>query len=168
MVNEQTKLGSIIGGRFILERLAGSGGMGDVYQAQDSHSGTLVALKLLRGSADGFARRFEREARTLAQLAQLDHAGIVRYVASGSEPSIFLAMEWLEGEDLSRRLSRGPLRIGETVQIALRVADALSAAHARGIVHRDIKPRKIASLENHAAGFPGRLETWGNQRSQPP
>ena len=135
-MHEQTRLGSLIGGRFILERLAGSGGMGDVYQAKDVQSGTCVAVKVLRGGADSYAGRFQREARTLAQLAQLDHPGIVRYVASGTEPNIYLAMEWLEGEDLGRRLGRGPLSLSETSRIGLYIADALSAAHARGIVHR--------------------------------
>ena len=146
MTNEQTRLGSLIGGRFLLERLAGSGGMGDVYRAKDTHSGSYVALKVLRGGADGFARRFQREARTLAQLAQIDHPGIVRYVASGSEPHIFLAMEWLDGEDLGRRLSQGPLAISESIEVALRIAAALAAAHTRGIVHRDIKPSNISTV----------------------
>ena len=138
MRKEPTLLGSIIGGRFILERLAGSGGMGDVYKARDTQTGDAVAVKVLRGGADGFVGRFEREAQTLAELAKLAHPGIVRYVASGSEPSVFLAMEWLEGEDLGRRIGRGPLEIGGAVQISLCIADALSAAHARGIIHRGI------------------------------
>jgi eukaryotic-like serine/threonine-protein kinase len=137
---ERVVAGTIVGERFEVERIAGTGGMGDVYRARDLQTGAPIAVKFVRHSADAYAARFEREARALAQFS---HPGIVRYVAHGKEPAIFLAMEWLEGEDLSRRLSRGPLTITETLRLAKRVADALAAAHARGIVHRDIKPSNI-------------------------
>src|SRR6185436_11515450 len=96
--------GDLIAGRFEIERLAGSGGMGEVYRAQDLHSGEIVALKLLVGTEH---TRFDREARVLSQLT---HDAIVRYVAHGETPGgeRYLVMEWLEGEDLSVRLRRGP------------------------------------------------------------
>ncbi|HVJ90740.1 MAG TPA: serine/threonine-protein kinase, partial [Labilithrix sp.] len=132
--------GALVGERFELERLAGSGGMGEVYRARDLRAGVPVAVKFLRHSSDSFAARFEREARALAQFT---HPGIVRYVAHGTHPSVFLAMEWLEGEDLARRLARGALSITEALGLASKIADALAAAHARDIVHRDIKPSNI-------------------------
>ncbi|HEX8789759.1 MAG TPA: serine/threonine-protein kinase, partial [Polyangiaceae bacterium] len=127
--------------RFELQKLAGAGGMGRVYRARDQATGGDVAVKVLPG--DGDVARFAREAEVLASL---DHAGIVRHVAHGVTPEgwQYLAMEWLDGEDLSRRLDRGgTLRVEETLLLATGVADALSAAHARRIVHRDLKPGNL-------------------------
>ncbi|WP_237245038.1 MULTISPECIES: serine/threonine-protein kinase [Sorangium] len=129
-------------GRFVLEAQAGTGGMGEVYRATDLQRGAPVAVKLLRAASGADAPRFLREARLLEGL---EHPGIVRHVAHGSLPSgaLYLAMEWLEGEDLSRRLGRGPLGVDEGVEVARCVAEALGAAHARGVVHRDLKPSNV-------------------------
>jgi eukaryotic-like serine/threonine-protein kinase len=110
-----------------------------VYRAIDRTTGARVALKVLHAAGAPFAGHFARESYVLAEL---DHPGIVRYVAHGAAPSgeLFLAMEWLEGEDLSQRLKRGPLSIAETLTLGVRVAEALGAAPARGVVHRDNKP----------------------------
>jgi serine/threonine protein kinase len=83
--------------------------------------------------------------REALSLAQLDHPGIVRYVAHGPLVSegFYLAMEWLDGEDLSHTLARGPLTIEETIGLVRRVAETLSFAHSQGIVHRDIKPGNL-------------------------
>ena len=133
--------GRLIAGRFELERSAGQGGMGVVYRAHDRHTGGCVAVKVLHGHLQDTAR-FEREARVLAAL---DHPAIVRHVAHGTtdDGSAYLAMEWLDGEDLAARLARGPMPIDEAVALALRVADALGLVHARGVVHRDIKPSNV-------------------------
>ncbi|WP_437968610.1 AAA family ATPase [Sorangium sp. So ce260] len=129
-------------GRFVLEAHAGTGGMGDVYRARDLRRGDHVAVKLLREVCSADAPRFLREARLLEGL---EHPRIVRHVAHGSLPSgaLYLAMEWLEGEDLSRRLARGPLGVDESVEIVRCAAEALGAAHARGVVHRDLKPSNV-------------------------
>ena len=134
--------GDLVDARFEVVRLAGRGGMGEVYQARDRQSGDTVAVKVLRGDALDLRARFEREARVLAELR---HPGIVRYVAHGLLPSdeVYLAMEWLEGEDLGQRLRRGVLSVAETLSIVTAAADALDLAHERGIVHRDIKPANI-------------------------
>src|SRR5262249_49662727 len=81
---------------------------------------------------------------------ELRHAGIVRYVAHGETPDgeLFLAMEWLEGEDLASRLRRMPLTTDETVALGKRVAEALAIAHARGVVHRDLKPSNLFLVDN--------------------
>ncbi|MDI3282248.1 serine/threonine-protein kinase [Polyangium sp. 15x6] len=132
----------LFGGRFAIERLASAGGMAEVYRAIDRATGARVALKVLHAAGAPFAGHFARESYVLAGL---DHPGIVRYVAHGAAPSgeLFLAMEWLEGEDLAQRLRRGPLSIAETLTLGVRVAEALGAAHARGVVHRDIKPSNL-------------------------
>jgi tetratricopeptide (TPR) repeat protein len=135
--------GDIIGGRFEIERHVATGGMGQVFRAHDLQTGELVAVKMLLGElAEHVLARFDHERRALADLS---HPAIVRYVAHGlataGEP--YLVMEWLEGEDLSARLARERLTIQESLELATRVAEALSAAHERDIVHRDLKPSNI-------------------------
>ncbi|TKD13093.1 protein kinase domain-containing protein [Polyangium fumosum] len=136
--------GSFIAGRFTIEDLAGKGGMGEVYRARDGVTGAEVALKVLNEQTDGFEalERFAREARLLAEL---DHPGIVSYLAHGQaeDGRAFLAMEWLAGQDLGQRLTRGPLTLRDCLTLAKCAADALAAAHRRGIVHRDIKPTNM-------------------------
>jgi hypothetical protein len=129
-------------GPFQIEAVAGAGSTGTVYQALDPASGRRVAVKVLRGLAGAEAARFAREARLLAQIR---HPGVVRYVDHGTtdEGDAYLVMEWLEGEDLRERLRRAGISIEETVLLGRRVAEALAAVHALGIVHRDIKPANI-------------------------
>jgi tetratricopeptide (TPR) repeat protein len=114
--------------------------MGIVYRALDRLHGGPCAVKMLEVTTN--ARRFLREARILARLT---HPAIVRYVGQGIAPNgnLFLAMEWVEGTDLERRLELGPLSAGETVALARRLGEALSAVHAEGIVHRDLKPSNV-------------------------
>ncbi|WP_438010140.1 protein kinase [Sorangium sp. So ce321] len=140
----ETGLGSgdVIAGRYEIERVAGEGGMGSVYQARDREAEKAVAVKVLRAATPAARERFQREA---CVLAELHHPAIVRYVTHGllgsGEP--FLVMEWLEGEDLARRLLRGALPVTEAMALTRRIAEALAAAHARGVVHRDIKPSNL-------------------------
>jgi serine/threonine protein kinase len=138
--------GELIGGRFEIERLAGAGGMGEVFRALDRVTGEAVAVKVMLGEKSAQSGRFAREIEVLSELR---HPAIVRYVAHGVGPAgePFLAMEWLEGEDLSERLSRGALSVSETVKLGTRVAEALSLAHAGGVVHRDLKPSNLFLVE---------------------
>ncbi len=135
------KPGAVVGEHFEIEAVAGEGGMGVVWRARDRRSGAPVALKVASG-LEGERHGLAAEAEVLAQLR---HPGIVRYLAHGETPEgeEFLAMEWLEGEDLDRRLARGPLDVPETIALGLRIAEALAAAHAAGIVHRDVKPANL-------------------------
>ncbi len=134
--------GEVIGGRFEIEHLAGEGGMATVFRARDLAAGEHVAVKVLQGVSPDHARRFSREAKVLAQLR---HPAIVRHVADGltEAGAPWLAMEWLEGEDLHARLARGGLTIADSIALARRVAEAMQDAHALGIVHRDIKPSNL-------------------------
>jgi len=136
------ELGDLLGDRFEIEQRVAAGGMGEVFRARDRVSGELVAVKVM---AEGREHRTARFAREVELLAELSHPGIVRYVAHGETPSRrrFLAMEWLDGEDLKARLEREALTVGEAVMLATRVAEALGAAHARGVVHRDLKPSNL-------------------------
>ncbi len=118
--------------------------MATVYRSHDLVTGESVALKVLKNSVEGTADvpRFVREARVLAELR---HPGIVRYIAHGTTLAgeLYLAMEWLDGEDLAQRLERAPLSLAESVRVATSVADTLAVLHGRGIVHRDIKPENL-------------------------
>ena len=144
------RLGDVIGERFELQELAGAGGMGQVFRALDRASGSVVAVKTLREDRSGDRARFDREARALAGLR---HPGIVQYLAHGltADAKPFLAMEWVEGEGLHRRLARGRLSIHQSVTLGTRIAEALAHAHARGIVHRDLKPGNIALFHDDPA-----------------
>jgi len=132
----------IVAGRFELEIEAGAGASSVVHRALDRTDGSTVALKLLRTRSQRAIERFTREALILSELS---HPGIVQYVAHGlSEPDDYwIAMQWMEGENLAQRLARGPLSIEETMSVARHAGGALAAAHRRGIVHRDVKPSNI-------------------------
>jgi eukaryotic-like serine/threonine-protein kinase len=131
----------VVAERFALERQAGSGGMGEVWRARDTSDGSAVAVKLLRVEAARLRARFEREAELLARLV---HPAVVRHVAHGEDAGeLYLAMEWLEGEDLAVRLARGPLTPDECMVLMRRVIQALAAAHELGVIHRDLKPSNV-------------------------
>lgn len=142
--------GQRIAGRFRIERLAGAGGMGEVYRARDEVTGEPVAVKVSRESVEDEAR-FLREARLLESLRDPD---IVAHHGHGrlEDGRPFLAMAWLEGESLADRLARGTLSITETLTIVRAVARALGAAHRRGIVHRDVKPSNVLLCPDPDAG----------------
>ncbi|CEF49020.1 unnamed protein product [uncultured bacterium] len=132
-------------GPYEILSLLGSGGMGEVYRAQDTKLGRDVALKIL---PDAFTHdperlaRFRREAQVLAALNH-PHIGAIYGLdeASGQQ---FLVLELVEGESLDRRIARGVIPVDEALAIAKQIAEALEAAHERGIVHRDLKPANIA------------------------
>jgi tetratricopeptide (TPR) repeat protein len=134
--------GQLVDGRFELLAEAGSGGMGTVYRARDLGSGATVAVKILNGRERREIDRFDQEA---AILARLTHPAIVRYVAHGIAEGgqRYIAMEWLDGEDLCTRLERELVTPAETVAIARRAAEALAYAHAQNVVHRDVKPENL-------------------------
>src|SRR6202049_2552907 len=127
----------------------GSGGMGVVYEAEDLNLGRKVALKFLppQLSRDQNALdRFLFEARTASALNHPNICTIYAVEKAAVEnegDQSFIAMELLEGESLDRKLAAGPLPLDRVLDIAIQLADALDAAHSKGIIHRDIKPANI-------------------------
>src|SRR5688572_13313130 len=122
----------------------GSGGMGDVYQATDTKLGRDVAIKLLPAafaSDPERLTRFRREAQALAALNHLNIAQIYGIEDSGGTSCI--VMELVEGETLQARIQRGPIAMTEALSIAKQIAEALEAAHEKGVIHRDLKPGNI-------------------------
>ena len=140
--------------QFEITSKLGEGGMGEVWLARDTKLGREVALKVLPTDVAGDAERlarFEREAKVLASLNHPNIATLygLETAASGAGAGVgatattFLVMELVDGDDLSERISRGPVPVDEAVGIALQIAEALEAAHEAGIVHRDLKPANI-------------------------
>jgi len=140
--------GDVLSERFVVERLAGSGGMGAVYRATDRSTGAPVAVKVMARHSVQDSARFAREAIVLAELS---HPAIVRYIDHGtSGDTPFLVMEWLEGEDLSRHLARSGLGADESLGLVRRACEGMAMAHARGVVHRDLKPSNLFLVGGNA------------------
>ncbi|MCK6569625.1 protein kinase [Myxococcota bacterium] len=129
-------------GPYALSRKVGAGGMGVVFRASDERDGRVVAIKLLEHGGPELRGRFAREARILRGLS---HPKIVRYLDDGVAPdgSPYLVMEWLDGHDLATHMEAGPLAVADALRIAAGAARGLSAAHAAGVVHRDVKPANL-------------------------
>ncbi|HEY1956567.1 MAG TPA: protein kinase [Polyangiaceae bacterium] len=142
--------GVLLRGRFEIREVVQEGGMGLVFRAHDRETNRPVAVKTLIDPAPQHAERFARET---ALLASLRHPAVVSHVDHGfsekGEP--YLVMDWLEGEELGDRIARGPLSETDARALALRMAEALGAAHALGIVHRDVKPANVVLVENDVA-----------------
>jgi Tol biopolymer transport system component len=122
----------------------GKGGMGEVFQAKDRKLGRDVAIKVL---PEEFAKdadrvsRFQREAKLLASLNHPNIAAI--YGLEASDQTNFLVLELVEGETLADQIKRGPIPVEESLKLALQIAEALEAAHEKGVIHRDLKPANI-------------------------
>ncbi|MBS1786373.1 MAG: protein kinase [Acidobacteria bacterium] len=130
--------------QYVILSQLGSGGMGEIYLAQDTKLGRRVALKLLLThftSDEERVHRFEQEARAASAL---NHPNIITIFEIGHDNAThFIATEFVEGQTINQRLALGKMELVDVLDVAIQVANALTAAHAAGIVHRDIKPENI-------------------------
>ena len=136
-------------GHYRITAKLGAGGMGEVYLAEDTSLDRKVALKILPLEvADDAARRqrFVKEAKAASALNH-PHVCVIYEVGETPDRHLFIAMEFVEGQALDTLVRQGPLQIGQVVDIGIQTADALDAAHTKGIVHRDIKPANIILSE---------------------
>ena len=145
-------VGELIAGRYELEKLVGSGGMSNVFRAHDRLLERTVALKILHEQFtrdDDYVERFRREARAVAGLA---HPNIVTVIDRGEQDGRqFIVFEYVDGQNLKDLMRNGPLEVRDAIGLTLQVARALSFAHDRGLVHRDVKPQNVLLNEDGQA-----------------
>ena len=135
--------GSVLAHYEILEKL-GEGGMGVVYKARDTRLNRFVALKLLPAekiAGDDRLRRFTQEARTASALNHPNIVTIHDILSEAGTP--FIVMEYVTGKTLDHMIPRKGMRLNEALKVAVQIADALSAAAAAGVIHRDVKPGNV-------------------------
>ena len=145
MTLSDTLINTLFDGRYRIMRKLGSGGMADVYLAEDEELGRRVAIKILNDKYapdDQFVERFRREAKNAAGLS---HPNIVSIYDRGeAEGTYYIAMEYLDGRSLKELVvARGPLPIPDAIAATRQVLSALRFAHRKGVVHRDIKPHNV-------------------------
>jgi eukaryotic-like serine/threonine-protein kinase len=137
--------GEVIAGRFEILELIGKGGMSSVFKAHDRLLDRIVAIKVLHPhftADEEYVERFRREARSVAQLS---HPNIVTVIDRGEDAGRqYIVFEYVEGENLKQLLERtGPMSVHQALEMALQMARALSFAHGRGLIHRDVKPQNV-------------------------
>jgi serine/threonine protein kinase len=134
--------GELIAGRYVLEQQVHAGGMSRVYQARDTETAQIVALKRPARDDPGTLARFLEEAKVLSELS---HPAIVRRLAHGGTTfgDAHIVMEWLKGDTLEQRLAAGPLSLQDALNTTRRAAEGLSAVHRAKLVHRDLKPTNL-------------------------
>ena len=138
-------------GPYEIQSAIGAGGMGEVYRARDSRLNRIVAVKILPEHLSAntqLKERFEREARTISSLS---HSHICALYDTGEQNGVtYLVMEFLEGENLGKRLEKGPIPSEQVLRYGAQIAEALDAAHRQGVVHRDLKPANIMITKSGA------------------
>jgi serine/threonine protein kinase len=137
------EVGERVGAYVVLNRL-GAGASGEVWRARDERLGRDVAIKVVLPHATSDAERLRRFAEEARLAGSLNHANVLTVYDVGEHAGLpMLVTECLEGQSLRRRLGAGPVPVGKAINVALGLARGLAAAHARGVVHRDVKPENV-------------------------
>jgi serine/threonine protein kinase len=148
-------------GPYEIQPPLGAGGMGEVYRARDTRLDRDVAIKVLPGNLSSdvsLKQRLEREAKAISKLS---HPHICTLHDIGHQDGVdFLVMEYLEGETLELRLTKGPLPPEQTIRYASHIADALAKAHKLGITHRDLKPSNVMLTKTGASSSLSTRSLW--------
>src|SRR2546428_9352469 len=131
-------------GRYEIRSKIGAGGMGEVYLALDTKQDRKVALKILPAEVSAHPDRMKRFVQEAKAASALNHPNIIAIHEIDETDSInFIATEFIDGETLRERMQNAPMKLAEVLDVAAQIASALSAAHAVGIVHRDVKPENV-------------------------
>ncbi|WP_236516632.1 serine/threonine-protein kinase [Sandaracinus amylolyticus] len=161
------RIGAIVAGRYRVERLLGSGAHAAVFGGVDQHTGDAVAVKVLH---DRLAHDRDHVARLLHEaeiMREIAHPGVVRVMGAGQDEGgrWYIAIELLEGEDLATAIERGPLDAALVVEIGHQLLATLAAAHARGIIHRDVKPENVFLARDELGSLRVKLLDFGVAKS---
>jgi serine/threonine-protein kinase len=142
-------IGVVVAERYRIKEPIGRGGMGVVYRVEHARIGKLMALKLLTGELTRDPLQVARFKREALMVSRLSHPNTVQVFDFGaSDGLVYLAMEFLKGEDLGHLIRRvGPLSVARTLRIVIQICSSLSEAHAKGMVHRDLKPENIIVMQ---------------------
>src|ERR1700760_186563 len=138
-------IGTVLSGRYRLEAKLGSGGMSTVYLARDTTLDRPVAVKVMHREMSEQADQLERFRQEARAVAKLSHPNVVAVIDAGEDGGYpYIVFEYVEGETLKARINRvGPLDVQEALAYAIEVARGLTVAHARNMIHRDIKPQNV-------------------------
>jgi serine/threonine-protein kinase len=160
---EPEKVGDRLG-HYVLEELLGQGSMGRVWKAAHITLGRRAAIKILKGEHAAnrvVINRFFDEARTVNRIGHDHIVEIFDFIEEHEPFRAWCVMEYLDGEPLSERLGRGPLALGETIELMRQLSSALAAAHALGVVHRDVKPENVFLLKREGGALEMKLLDFG-------
>ena len=149
-------------GPYEIQSPLGAGGMGEVYRARDTRLERIVAVKILPEhlSSPEARQRFDREARSISSLS---HPNVCHlYDVGQQDGTLYLVMEYLEGETLADRLRKGPLPLDQVLKVGIEICDGLEAAHRKGVTHRDLKPGNVMLTKSGA-----KLMDFGLAKSAP-